>query len=117
MIEFKRFYYSFFIGFLLLIGIHIIPLVIIDPLNILKLEITKNQFFIKEMRFQAASIINNMEFDSAIIGSSMAENFNAKEANTKLNGNFINLSLSGSLLKERHVVLNYLLAKKMSKTL
>jgi hypothetical protein len=48
------------------------------------------------MRQQAAGIINNYEFDSIILGTSMLENTSAKEAGEKLGGKFMNISLSGS---------------------
>jgi hypothetical protein len=47
----------------------------------------------------------------------MAENFKASEASNLLGGNFVNLSLSGSLLKEREVVLKYLFSSHKMKTL
>ena len=48
------------------------------------------------MRQQAAGIINNYEFDSIILGTSMLENTSAKEADEKLGSKFMNISLSGS---------------------
>lgn len=47
----------------------------------------------KDMRMQARGLILYKDFDSAIIGTSMLENTSAKEANKKLGGNWINLSL------------------------
>jgi len=114
---FKRYFLTVLISFSILAYGHISTLLFIDPLNISKLELSKNEFFIKEMRFQSAAIINKFSFDSAIVGTSMAENFNASEANEKLGGIFQNLSLSGSLLGERKVLLDYLLTKKNIKTL
>jgi len=64
------------------------------------------------MRFQAAGVINKFDFDSAIVGTSIAANFQTSEANIKLGGTFQNISLDGSLLKERKVLLDYLLTKK-----
>ena len=64
------------------------------------------------MRQQAAGIINNYEFDSIILGTSMLENTSAKEAGEKLGGKFMNISLSGSNFYERSFVLEYALRKK-----
>lgn len=42
----------------------------------------------------------------------MAENFSTEEASHQLGGKFINLSMAGSLLSERHIVLKHLFYKK-----
>lgn len=65
-----------------------------------------------DMRTQAAGIINNYEFDSVILGSSMLENTSAKEASEILGGKFFNISLSGSSFDERSIILNYLFDRK-----
>jgi len=117
MSQFKHYFVTFFITSFVLIAGHLSSLVFIDPLNISSIELSKNEFFIKEMRFQSAAIINKFEFDSAIVGTSMAENFNANEANDKLGGIFQNLSLAGSLLKERNILLSYFLSQKNVKSI
>lgn len=66
----------------------------------------------KDMRMQARGIILHKDFDSVIIGTSMLENTSAKEANKKLGGKWMNLSLSGSTFAERFIVLNYLFKHK-----
>jgi len=91
-------------------------LLLIDPLSISKIGFSDKEFYVKEMRFQAAGIIKKIPFDSAIVGTSMAGNFKANEASELLGGNFVNLSISGSLLKERAVVLKYLLSSHKMKT-
>jgi hypothetical protein len=45
----------------------------------------------------------------------MASNFSANEASKKLNGNFINISISGSTFPERKMILNHLLKTKTIK--
>ncbi|MDO6487707.1 hypothetical protein Q4503_08350 [Colwellia sp. 6_MG-2023] len=103
--------------FFLLVISHMLILIIIDPISISKVELVDKEFYIKEMRFQAAGIINNTSFDSAIVGTSMAENFNVGEASELLGGGFVNLSLPGGLLKEREIILKYLLAEHDMKTI
>lgn len=66
----------------------------------------------KRMYVQDAGIINSLDFDSVIFGSSMLENTSAKEASSLLGGNFFNISMSGSDFDERAVVLNHLLANR-----
>lgn len=61
------------------------------------------------MRLQAFGIINNYQFDSAILGTSELENTSSKVCNREIGGTFINLSMSGSSFYERSIVLNYLL--------
>ena len=114
---YKHYLLTLLFSFFVLISGHILPLLLIDPLNISKFELTKNEFFINEMRFQSATIINRFDFDSAIVGTSMTANFIASEANEKLGGTFHNFSLDGSLLSERKVLLDYLFSKKKIKTL
>ena len=53
------------------------------------------------------------DFDSVVLGSSMAENFSAKEASELLGGTFVNISMAGSLLSERNIVLKHLFNKKV----
>lgn len=117
MNKFKHYLLTFLISLFLFVFSHIFPLLLIDPLNISKFDLSHNEFFIQEMRFQAAPIINKFDFDSAIVGTSMAANFKDSEADKKLGGSFQNLSLDGSLLKERKVLLEYLLSEKDVKTL
>jgi hypothetical protein len=69
------------------------------------------------MRQQAAGIINNYEFDSIIMGSSMLENTSSVEASRLLGGNFVNISIFGSDFYERKIVLSYALRKKNIKTI
>jgi hypothetical protein len=114
---YKRIFLTSLITVILLVTGHISVLLIVDPLSINKIRLSAKEFYIKEMRFQAAGLINNEKFDSAIVGTSMAANFQADEANTFLGGAFINLSLDGSLLTERYVVLKHLLNNKNIKTL
>lgn len=88
-----------------------------DPMQIFhKSFITKDLHLHGNMRQQAAGIINNYEFDSIIIGTSMLENTSAFEASEVLGGNFVNISLSGSNYFERKPVLSYALEKKKIKT-
>lgn len=101
----------------------IIPLFLIgliyyyDPMQIFhKSYIQKDLHLHGNMRQQAAGIINNFEFDSIILGTSMLENTSSFEASKLLGGNFVNISLSGSNFFERKPVLSYALKNKNVKT-
>ncbi|THB78635.1 MAG: hypothetical protein D6B25_03660 [Desulfobulbaceae bacterium] len=117
MKRYKIFIRTLLILFTTLVTLHFLPLIYVDPLNILPVDISKNTFYLREMRFQAAGLINRTDIDSAIVGSSMAANFDAREAGEKLGGSFLNLSPDGSLLKEREVILHYFLEKRPVKNL
>ncbi|MEE3712077.1 hypothetical protein V2I22_03505 [Campylobacter sp. CLAX-7218-21] len=83
---------------------------IYDPFQIFHKPYFREATFFADMRKQALGIIKNYEFDSYIIGTSMLENTDSKEAANKLNsdGRWINISLSGSGFNERAVVLDYI---------
>ncbi|WP_293651287.1 hypothetical protein [uncultured Campylobacter sp.] len=83
---------------------------IYDPFQIFHKPYFREDTFFTDMRKQALGIIKNYEFDSYIIGTSMLENTDSKEAANKLNsdGRWINISLSGSGFNERAVVLDYI---------
>jgi len=83
-----------------------------DPLKIFHKPWMYKEYLHQNMRSQAAGIINNWEYDSVILGTSMLENTSSKEASFLLGGKFINISLSGSDFYERYIVLRYVLGKK-----
>ena len=83
---------------------------IYDPLQIFHKPYFREATFFTNMRRQALGIIKHYKFDSYIIGTSMLENTDPKEATNKLSsdGKWINISLSGSAFNERAVVLDYI---------
>lgn len=87
-------------------------LYIYDPFWLFHKPIFRSTTYHSDMRIQAKGIIDNAEFDSLILGSSMLENTSAKEAGQKLGGKWINLSLAGSDFNERKILLNYALKRK-----
>ena len=60
-------------------------------------------------RIQNYGLIKYGKFDGIILGSSMLENTSANEANTKLGGNFANISVSGMSPYERYKILDFAL--------
>lgn len=83
-----------------------------DPLQIFHKALGREITFHKNMRLQAAGIINNYNFDSVILGTSMLENSSANEASELFDGKFVNISMSGSDFYERKLALEYLLKKQ-----
>jgi hypothetical protein len=64
------------------------------------------------MRLQAAGIINNYEFDSVIVGTSMLKGTPAILASDMLGGVFVNLSPNGASIAERKYLIQYALKQK-----
>ncbi|WP_086269933.1 hypothetical protein [Campylobacter devanensis] len=85
-------------------------LYIYDPFQIFHKPYFREDTFFTDMRKQALGIIKNYEFDSYIIGTSMLENTDPKEATNKLNndGEWINITLIASSFNERAIVMDYI---------
>jgi hypothetical protein len=90
-------------------------LILVDPLRLFHKPWVRDDYFIRELRFQAAGIIRNTEFDSIILGTSLAANFSPSEASQLWNAQFVNISPDGSGLSERSIILNFALANKRLK--
>ncbi|MGX2983757.1 hypothetical protein [Helicobacter sp. 23-1045] len=90
-------------------------LYVYDPLQLFHKPIFRAQTFHGDMRIQARGIVDYVEFDSAIVGSSMLENTSISEAEAKLGGKWVNLSMGGAHPVERAVLLEYLLRAKKPK--
>lgn len=86
---------------------------IYDPLQLFHKSFLHDGIYLNgNMRESARAVIDNYEFDSVILGSSMLENTSSKEAEKIFGGNFVNISLSGGNYAERALILNYLFRKK-----
>ena len=105
----------FFITFLLTIISFLGTMFIFDPLQLFHKHWNNDNKLVPYMRQQAAGIINQYEFDSIILGSSIFENTSAREASKILGGKFVNLSLEGSTFATCSLILKYALEKKTIK--
>lgn len=94
-----------------------ILLYVYDPLRLYHKPWFRDDTYYSDIRLQAKSIIDNNDFDSVIIGSSMLENTSAKEASEKLGNIYLNLSLSGSSFHERKIIIDYILKNKNIKNI
>ncbi len=75
-----------------------------------------NKFSVQpSMRLQGMGIINNVDFDSVIIGTSMLETASATLASKLLDGTFVNMSVRASNLYERSFILDALFREKKIK--
>jgi len=104
----------FFLSSLLMTALFFLLLYLYDPLKLYHQPFNEkyaNRFH-SNMREQAAGVINNWNFDSIVLGTSILENTSANEASRKLGGKFVNISLEGGNYFERNFVLSYALKKK-----
>lgn len=114
--KYKKLTQKFFmimVGFLLLV---IALIISYDPLHLFhKSWFSKDSRLHGNMRLQAAGIINNYEFDSMIVGTSMLKGTSSHYVSKKLGGNFVNLSADGSNLYERNLIMRHALRSKKIK--
>ncbi|WP_170999719.1 hypothetical protein [Campylobacter aviculae] len=87
-------------------------LYIYDPLMLYHKPYFREKTYLNNIRLSAKGIIDNENFNSVIIGTSMTENTSAQEADKKLGRKWVNLSMWGSYLNERAIILNYLFLSK-----
>lgn len=89
----------------------------VDPLKLFHKPFICENTIYDSARYSVRGLIDTMDFDSVILGTSMLENTSAKEASDKLGGRFINISIGGSYFYERKIVLNYLMKRKKIKNI
>jgi hypothetical protein len=87
---------------------------LVDPYRIFHKPWFGQGYYVSDgqMRDVVAGIVNTEEFDSVILGSSMAANFSAKEASQIFQRPFVNISMDGSGIMERSMVLDYALKRR-----
>lgn len=107
----------FFVPFLFLILFIVAIVYICDPLQIIHKGSFDANKYDASMRIQAKGIIDNVDFDSVICGTSIFENTSAAQASNLLKERFVNISISGSNFRERYIVLKYLLKHKKIKSI
>lgn len=110
----KKITIVFFVSIIITSIIFIVKLYFTDPLQLFHKQ-SNQKSLVMNPRHQVAGIINNYNFNSIIIGTSMLENTSAEESSKILGGKFFNLSLSGSDFYTRSIVLDYVLKKKKLK--
>ena len=108
----KKYSIQFILFSALLFSIALLTNYLIDPYRIFHKPWVRENYYVPEMRIQASGIINTEKFDSIVLGTSMADNFSPAEASKVFGQKFTNISLNGSSLAERSLVLNYALEKE-----
>ena len=110
------FVWSLFVATLLGIALGFL-LWLYDPFMFFHKPYFREQTYMTDLRASARGIIDYAEFDSVILGSSVLANTSSKEANQKLGGKWVNLTLWGSILKDRAILLEYLFKHKKIKSI
>lgn len=110
----RRYLFILSLGWMLPLVVFVGVNWLVDPYRIFHKPWIGNNYYTSDrtMRDAAAGIINTEEFKSIILGSSMAANFSANEASQIWGDRFVNISMDGSGIPERSLVLNYALRKK-----
>lgn len=70
-----------------------------------------------EERYINPGIAKNIPYDTAIVGTSMTENFDIEDVDSILHVNSIKIPFSGGTAKELSTMLSYLLEQKKAKTI
>ena len=115
LLQLKRYTITVLLSAFILLACQFTALILVDPLQLFHKPWIRDDYFIRELRFQAAGIIRNTELDSIIMGTSMAANFSPREASQLWDAQFVNISPDGSWLSERSIILNFALAEKRLK--
>lgn len=114
----KRYLLIFLATWLVTTSILVGAGIIIDPYRIFHPPWVRDDYFLPNTRIQASGVINHVEFDSIILGTSMAANFSPDEASKLFKEKFVNISLDGSSQSERAIVLEHALKnRKISKVI
>ena len=115
MSKYVRYLFFVPIFFMLFSMLFILNVYLYDPAQIFHKPYFRKTTFHGDMRIMAKGIIDLYDFDSYILGTSMLENTFANEANKKLGGKWVNISMCGSGFYERKIVLDYIIMRKKAK--
>ena len=97
------------------IAYFVISAYISDPLKIYHKSFFEKTQIYGPTRESLKAIIRDNDFDSIVIGSSLSQNYSAKEVSNKLNANYINISFGGGICPENALFIKYAIKKKKIK--
>jgi hypothetical protein len=107
----------YFLTIVIIVGLLFPAYYVYDPLQVFHKTWRKKFTVGKNLRQQAAGIIDHYDYyDSVILGTCMMENTSAKEASHYLGGTFVNLSFPDGTYLERYIVLQSLFRQHKVKT-
>ena len=101
----------FWLGFIALC----VLLWLYDPFMFFHKPYFREWTFASDRRLVVKGMVDFVEFDSAIFGSSMLENTLSKEADEKIGGKWLNLAINSSRIYEREALIQYILKHKQIK--
>ena len=115
MNPYKRFIFWFFTLNVLFSILVSVLLWLYDPFMFFHKPYFREWTYPSDRRLAAKGMVDFVEFDSAIFGSSMLENTLSKEADEKIGGKWLNLAFSASRIYEREDLIQYSLKRKQIK--
>ena len=111
----KTLVFSFFAFFAGMFALFFAIIWFVDPFRLFhKPFMCENQVY-SDMRYNAKWFIDEGDYDSVILGTSMLANTSNKEAGKLLGGKFINISIHGSTFAQRAILMDYALKKRSIK--
>jgi hypothetical protein len=90
---------------------------IVDPYQFYRQPRIYEVSYFDNQRIQNPGLARNYNYDSAIIGTSMTENFVGDRVSQVLGGSYIKLSISGSSAREQNLILNVALKHRELKNI
>lgn len=99
-----RFIKYFLLAFFSVISTCVICNFLVDPVQYYRRNITYPLYC--NDRWQVACFIHNFSFDTAIIGTSLTQNFSLGNIKEEIGGNPIKLSIAGATIPEQLLVVN-----------
>lgn len=88
-----------------------------DPFMFFHKPYFREQTIMSDMRVSGRGIVEQFEFDSVILGTSMLMGMSTNEASAKLGNKFINLSAAGSNFYVKAVMLDFIIKEKPIKSI
>ena len=103
----RLFFVKTFTVTFLLLAIYLGISLVIDPFNIVH-EISDDRYISTERRFAKKAIALSNQFDSFVVGTSMAAEFPLQDLNSELGAHFASLHMGGSMAYEQMSLLKVL---------
>ena len=88
----------------------------IDPLKLIHKPFMCKDTSYDNVNFVVKNLIDNEDYDSIILGTSLLSNTSAKEADKVFGGKFLNVSIWGTLTNEKITILDYISKNKKINT-
>lgn len=102
MLNAKKWWLATTLIIVLILGALATPIIYIDPYFHYHTPLSSLYYTLDNERSQNDGIIRHFDYDSMIIGTSMAENFKTSEAESLFGGSFIKVPFAGGTYKEQN---------------